>query len=105
MAYCRATRLRGMPRLYRARPLAVGDGHWSGSFSITAPDGINQDGTAFMILKQEGAKITFEVKSTEDGTVFKCDLVLDGDHLKGPISAVAPDGQRMAAKADLSRVK
>ena len=104
-------------------------GKWSGSFSITAPDGTNQDGTAFMILKQEGAKITgtggpdedrqwtlekgtingnkitFEVKSTEDGTVFKCDLVLEGDHLKGPISAVAPDGQSMAAKADLSRVK
>lgn len=104
-------------------------GKWSGSFSITRPDGTNDDGTAFAVLKQEGGqitgtagpdqehqwtiekgaiagnKVTFQVKSTEDGTTFKCDLVLEGDHLKGPVTAVAPDGQTLAAKVDFSRMK
>ncbi len=104
-------------------------GKWSGSFSLTRPDGTNDDGTAFAVLKQEGGRITgtagpdeehqwtiekgaiadsrvtFEVKSDEDGTIFKCNLVLEGDHLKGPITAVAPDGQAMPAKVDFSRVK
>jgi hypothetical protein len=104
-------------------------GKWSGSFNITAPDGTNQEGTAFLVLKQDGdkitgtggpdeerqwtiekgsisgGKVTFEVKSEEDGTIFKCNLALEGEHLKGPITALAPDGQTMAAKADLTRVK
>ena len=29
-------------------------GKWSGSFSLTRPDGTNDDGTAFAVLKQEG---------------------------------------------------
>ncbi|MGB9458792.1 MAG: hypothetical protein WCB12_22285 [Bryobacteraceae bacterium] len=104
-------------------------GKWSGSFSLTRPDGTNDDGTAFAVLKQEGGhvtgtagpdeehqwtiakgaisgnKVTFEVTSDQDGTVFKCNLVLEGDHLKGPVSAVASDGQTMPAKVDFSRVK
>jgi len=104
-------------------------GKWSGSFTITRPDGTNDDGTAFAVLKQDGAqltgtagpdedhqwtlekgaidgnKVTFEVKSAEDGTIFKCDLVLEGDHLKGPVSAVSPDGQALSAKVDFTRVK
>ena len=32
--------------------------------------------------KIEGNKLTMEVKSPEDGTLYKCQLVLDGDHLK-----------------------
>ena len=104
-------------------------GKWSGTFSLTKPDGTNDDGTAFAVFKQEGGQIsgtagpdeehqwtiqkgaisgnnvTFEVKSDEDGTIFKCNLVVDGDHLKGPVTAFAPDGQTMSAKADFSRVK
>jgi hypothetical protein len=104
-------------------------GKWSGSFTITQPDGTNNDGTAFAVLKQEGGqvtgtagpdeehqwtlekgtvsgnKVTFEVKSTEDGTIFKCDLTLEGDHLKGPVTALAPDGQTLSAKVDFTRVK
>jgi len=105
------------------------NGKWSGAFSITRPDGATDDGTAFAVLKQEGGKIAgtagpdeehqwtiekgaitgnkvaFEVKSTEDGTIFKCNLALEGDHLKGPVVALAPDGQTLAAKVDFSRVK
>ncbi len=105
------------------------NGKWSGSFSLTRPDGTNDDGTAFAVLKQAGGqltgtagpdeehqwtiakgaisgnKVTFEVTSDQDGTVFKCNLILDGDHLKGPVTAVGPDGQTMNAKADFTRVK
>jgi len=104
-------------------------GKWSGAFSLTRPDGTNDDGTAYAVLKQEGGqvtgtagpdeghqwtiekgtitgnKVTFELKSAQDGTFFKCNLVLEGDHLTGPISAVTPNGQTMAAKVDLARVK
>jgi len=104
-------------------------GKWSGSFSITRSDGTNDDGTAFAVLKQEGGqltgtagpdeehqwaitkgsvsgnKVTFAVKSTEDGTVFQCTLVLEGDHIKGPVAATNADGQTLAAKVDFSRVK
>jgi len=104
-------------------------GKWSGTFSLTRPDGTNDDGTAYAVLKQNGSqitgtagpdeehqwpvekgsvsgsKVTFEVKSTEDGTLFKCDLTLDGDHLRGPISATSADGQTMPAKVDFARVK
>jgi opacity protein-like surface antigen len=102
-------------------------GKWSGSFT---PEG-GQPGTAYAILKQSGTaltgsagpdesqqwpdlkgtihgdKVTVEVKSTSDGTVYKCDLVLEGDHLKGDVSATAGGGggQALKAKMDLARVK
>jgi opacity protein-like surface antigen len=101
-------------------------GKWSGSFT---PEG-GQAGTAYAVLKQAGTtvtgsagpsedqqwpdlkgtikadKVTIEVKSTSDGTVYKCDLVLDGDHLKGEVSAAAGgSGQTLKAKMDLTRVK
>lgn len=101
------------------------NGKWSGSFT---PEG-GQAGTAFAILKQSGTavtgsagpdenqqwpdlkgtirgdKVTVEVKSTSDGTVYKCDLVLAGDHLKGDVSATSSGGQALKAKMDLARVK
>ncbi|HEY1218109.1 MAG: hypothetical protein ABSE42_05815 [Bryobacteraceae bacterium] len=104
-------------------------GKWSGPINVTQPDGTNQEGTAFAIVKQAGAqitgtagpdeetqwpiikgaisgnKVTLEVKDSGDGTIYKCDLVLEGDHLKGPVTIVTPDGQTVAAKLDLSRVK
>jgi hypothetical protein len=104
-------------------------GKWSGSFILTRPDGTNDDGTAFIILKQEsgkvmgtagpdeehqwkidagavsGNKVTFEVTSAQDGTRFKCDLVVEGDHIKGPVTVASADGQTASAKVDLSRLK
>ncbi|SPF50277.1 conserved exported hypothetical protein [Candidatus Sulfopaludibacter sp. SbA4] len=100
-------------------------GKWSGSF---VPEG-QQPGTAFAVLKQSGTAVTgtagpdesqqwpgltgsikgdkvlVEVKSPEDGTVYKCDLTLVGDHLKGDVSATAGNGQSLKAKMDLARVK
>ena len=99
-------------------------GKWTGSF---LPD--NGDaGSAYLILKQAGANltgtggpdandqwpglegkvdgnnVTFQVNSTADGTVFKCTLVLQGDHLKGDVVFTSGDGQSGKGKLDLTRV-
>ena len=100
-------------------------GRWSGSFTPES----GQSNTAYAVLKQAGTSVTgsagpsedqqwpdlkgtikgdkvvVEVKSTSDGTVYKCDLVLAGDHLKGEVSAAAGNGQTLKAKMDLTRVK
>ena len=104
-------------------------GTWSGSFIAKGPDGNDHDSGAYAVLKQAGEqisgtlgpsadqqwtidegsvrgnKIAIKVKSAEDGTSFECDLLLDGDHLKGPITATRPSGERMSATLDLTRAK
>jgi hypothetical protein len=99
-------------------------GNWTGSFN----SGTGDNGSAYVILKQNGTtvtgsggpdandqwpglegtvsgnKVSFQVKSTADGTVYKCALVLDGDHLKGDVQFTAADGQAGNAKLDLTRV-
>jgi hypothetical protein len=98
-------------------------GKWKGSF---APEG-QDPSSAFVVLKQSGTtltgtagpgedqqwplangkvvgnKITGEVTSPE-GLVFKLDLVLEGEHIKGDVNGMR-DGQAMKAKIDLTRVK
>jgi hypothetical protein len=98
-------------------------GTWKGSF---APEG-QDPSTAVVVLKQSGTtltgsagpaedqqwpltngkvvgnKITGEVTSPE-GMVFKLDLVLEGDHIKGDVNG-SREGQAMKAKVDLTRVK
>ena len=100
------------------------NGKWSGSFTPESGDG----GTAYVILKQSGNtvtgsggpdaneqwpglqgtvngnKVSFQVKSPADGTVYKCDLVLDGDHLKGDVVFTPDGGQPAKGKLDLTRV-
>lgn len=101
------------------------NGKWNGSFTAETGDA----GSAYLVLSQSGSAVTgsggpdegnqwpglkgtidgnnfaFEVKSAEDGTVYKATLVLDGDHLKGDVAFTTPDGQTMKAKLDLTRVK
>jgi hypothetical protein len=98
-------------------------GKWSGSF---APEG-QDPSNAFVILKQsgttltgtagpeqgeqwpltngkiEGNKITGDVTSP-DGVVYKLNLVLEGDRIKGDVNATR-EGQAIKAKVDLGRVK
>jgi hypothetical protein len=98
-------------------------GKWSGTFTREGQDPSN----VYMVLKQtgstltgtggpdegeqwpiangkvEGGKISGEVTST-DGAVYKLNLVLEGDHLKGEVTATR-DGQTMKAKVDATRVK
>ena len=99
-------------------------GKWSGTFTPENGDG----DSAYVIVKQAGStitgtggpdandqwpglqgkidgnKVTFTVTSAADGTVFKCTMVLDGDHLNGDIEFTAPDGGSGKAKMNLTRV-
>ena len=99
-------------------------GKWSGSFTPESGDG----GSAYVILKQSGTtitgsggpdasqqwpgltgtingnKLTFEVKSPDDGTVYKCELVLDGNRLQGAVTFAPEGGQPGKGKLDLTRV-
>ena len=99
-------------------------GKWSGTFKPETGD----DGSAYLVVKQSGNRITgsggpdsntqwpgltgtvtgnkvsFEVTSADDGTVYKGSLVLEGDHLKGDVLFTPPQGQAMKATLDLTRV-
>lgn len=99
-------------------------GKWSGSF--TDPGGDTQ--SAYIVLKQtgtaitgsggpdenqqwpiekgkfEGNKLTGEVRA-DNGGVYRIALVLDGDHLKGDVTIISPDGQTFTGKMDVARVK
>jgi hypothetical protein len=101
-------------------------GKWSGSFTVTGAGGESQHDTAFVIFQQkgteltgsggpdetqqwpilkgkvEGNRITFEVQS--EGPLYKVDVMLVGDHIKGDVSVV-DGGQTSQAKVDLTRVK
>jgi hypothetical protein len=98
-------------------------GKWSGTF--TTEEG--NPGTGVVVIKQtgteitgtagpsmdeqlpiangkiEGDKVTFEV-SHPSGMTLKMSLVLDGDSLKGDVTANR-EGQSMKAKLDLKREK
>jgi hypothetical protein len=100
-------------------------GKWSGTIS---PDG-RDSSSAYAILKQTGTtitgsagpsdseqwpelkgsikgdKVTVQVTSASNGTTYKCELVLQGDHLKGDVSSTSTDGQATKGKMDLARVK
>jgi hypothetical protein len=99
-------------------------GKWSGAFASETGD----TGSAYIVVQQSGSRITgtggpdantqwpgltgsitgnkvsFQVTSADDGTVYKCSLVLDGDHLKGEVLFTPPQGQEMKATLDLTRV-
>jgi len=98
-------------------------GKWSGTFTPENGDG----GSAYVILKQSGDtltgsagsdateqwpglqgtisgnKVTFQVKSPTNGTVYKCDLVLDGEHLKGDVTLTSAEGGSGKGKLELTR--
>ncbi|MEO8371355.1 MAG: hypothetical protein ABI806_19370 [Candidatus Solibacter sp.] len=99
-------------------------GTWSGSLKVTGPDGQVQDDTIHLILKQDGAKLTGTAgpsaeqqlpidKGAVDGGkvtlevsvgqgVFKFELALDAEHLKGDVTLSAGP-QTMKAKMDATR--
>jgi len=107
--------------------LADVSGKWSGSFDITGPDGETKPDTAFLVLKQEGSKISgtagpneekqFAIKTgkidgdkltmeveMEDGGLLSFDLTLESEHLKGNVKGQMGD-EKMSAKMDVTRVK
>uniref|UniRef100_Q027V7 Uncharacterized protein n=1 Tax=Solibacter usitatus (strain Ellin6076) TaxID=234267 RepID=Q027V7_SOLUE len=101
-------------------------GAWSGTFTITMPDGKTSDDTVHLVLKQSGATITGTVGPNAEQQVpitkgsitgnkvmlevpvpdgmFKFDVALEGEHLKGDVTRTA-GGESMKAKMDATRVK
>jgi hypothetical protein len=98
-------------------------GKWTGSFT---PEN-DEAHTALLVLKQDGAAITgtagpdesqqFPIRtgkidgnkvvleiSPSEGAIYHLELVLDGDHMKGDLTAKRDDGT-MTAKLDVSRAK
>ena len=102
-------------------------GKWSGTFTVTGPDGSAGDSNpAFMILKQsrstltgtaggdeaeqwpienakiENNKITGTVNPS-DGATYTVSLTVDGDRMTGEVT-VSQGGQTMKGKIELKRV-
>jgi hypothetical protein len=101
-------------------------GEWDGTFTVTTPDGQTHADTVHLVLKQSGenitgtagpnagqqrpiargsihgGKITLELPAP-DG-IFKFDIVLEGDHLKGDVTRNS-GGESMRAKMDATRAK
>jgi hypothetical protein len=110
--------------LATALPAAGITGKWTGTATRTRPDGETRESTVYINLKESGAeitgtageneseqwpirkgkidgdKITFEVETNE--TVYKLELMLMGDHLKGEATA-EQEGRTVKAKLDLKR--
>src|SRR5438477_7904246 len=101
-------------------------GNWSGTFKVGMPDGTSQDDTVYLSLKQTGSeitgtagpsitqqapirvgkiqgnRITLEVPVPQGSFTF--DIALEGDHLKGEVTARA-QGETVKAKMDATRTK
>src|ERR1700682_861254 len=97
-------------------------GKWSGNYTFENGNG----GAAFMSLKQSGTTlsgtagpgedqqwtitsgkiqgntVSIELKSPQDGAIYKIQLTLAGDNLKGDLTATGGD-QSMKGKLDLAR--
>jgi len=100
-------------------------GKWTGTYTMVGGSG--DSGETVMVVKQngteitgtagpgedqqwpiqkgkiEGNKITGEV-SSPDGAVYKLDLVVDGDRIRGE-ATTSQDGQTITLKVDLTRAK
>jgi hypothetical protein len=101
-------------------------GKWSGSFNVIGPNGETKDGTALLVLKQDGSAITGSVGPDEgeqhaitkgkieggkitleaaDGQMaITFNLVVNGDRITGEANAVG-EGREMRAKLDVTRGK
>lgn len=99
-------------------------GKWSGSFNREGAE----PSSAYIILKQSGTeltgsggpdesqqwpmskgkivgnKITGEVQEP-GGALYKLDLTLEGDHIKGTVTATAPSGESVKGTLDATRQK
>ena len=103
-------------------------GKWSGSFDITNSEGETKPDNAYMDFKEhngevtgtagpdidkqwpiqkgklDGQKLTFEV-ATDDGGQLVCDLVFDGDAVKGKCTGTGNSGEKMSAQLALKRTQ
>lgn len=101
-------------------------GKWSGSFTLTGPNGEAKDDTAYLVLKQNGSEITGTVGPNENDQVpigkgkidgdkitleanheehiIKIALVVAADRMTGE-ATMSGEGQNATAKIDVTRVK
>lgn len=97
-------------------------GKWSGNLSMQAPDGAAQTRPAYLVLKQEGAKLTgtagpsadeqYDIQDgkAEDGRLtftvaqngMNFSLKLDGDEITGEITRER-NGETQRAKLEVKR--
>jgi len=102
-------------------------GKWSGTFTVTGPDGsAGTSNPAFLILKQSGTTLTGTAGSEEaeqfpienakiagnkitgtvnpsDGASYAVSLTVDGDRLTGELT-ITQGGQTVKGKIQLKRV-
>lgn len=109
----------------RAQKVDV-SGKWSGTLEFKNAEGETKSGSAYMILKQDGDKLTgsggpsegeqhpirngkvegdrltFEAMESDNPMVF--DLTVNGDQITGEIKASQKEGKTHTAKLSLKRV-
>ncbi len=116
--------------LFSALTLCAADvtGKWSGSFELKK-DGETRNPPAYLVLKQEGDKVTgtggpaadrqeasvkgkvdgnqlaFVAAKDGEGPEMNFKLQLEGDELKGEVTREGQDGTKETAKVSLKRVK
>jgi hypothetical protein len=102
-------------------------GKWSGTFTVTGPDGSAGDpNPAFLILKQDGGALTgtaggdeteqFPIENAKlvnnkitgtvnpsDGATYTVSLTVSGDRMAGDVT-VTQGGQTMKGKIELKRI-
>ena len=103
------------------------NGHWSGNYEYVRPDGEESDVPVYMILKQEGDKLTGTlgdnvderpnaVTGTLQGNKVEMDVkgfkrsshisaTLDDDVIRGTSRIVRPDQTEVEVKVVIKRVK
>ena len=108
--------------------LTAGDvtGHWSGNFEMKSSDGETRTPPVYLILKQEGNKVTgtggrdiedrHEItKGTIEGNKVVLDVeagdrdihlefTVDGDQLNGEATRARGDGDKQTAKLSAKRI-
>ena len=102
-------------------------GKWSGSFEIKTPEGETRNPSAYLVLKQDGNKLTGSGGPAEDrqegsvagtvegnqltftvehdGQAMNFKLQMDGDSMTGQVSREHPERGKETAKVSLKRVK
>jgi hypothetical protein len=101
-------------------------GRWSGTMDFKNAAGATESGPAYMILKQEGNKVTgtggpneseqypiqngklegdkLTFESVTGGTTMYFDLRVKGDQIDGDIKASGSDGDKLTAKISVNRI-
>lgn len=103
-------------------------GKWSGTVDVKTPDGTVETQSAFLILTQEGTKVTGTGGPSEDqqhplrngtvegdtmkgevvtdeGRVFALELKISGDGLTGTVKGETDEGDKFEGTVKMTRVK